>query len=246
MSRRAVSLVCVALLALTLAACGSSKKSSSSSSSGSKTTEKSNTTEAAAGDSSADKAKAEAINLKAEDFPSGWTSKPASTDTSDSTDKELYTCSGLPDPATNTTATVSSPDFSQGTFTNASSEVRFAKSNDVAKKVLDAFKNDKFQTCLKQTFDKQMKDQASGAGGTIGESKIESLPAPSGADGAAFRMTVPISASGFNISFYIDFTVLQKGRAVVTLAAFNGNSPFDSTLKGQLTSKLTSRMASNA
>jgi len=245
MTRRAVSTMCVLLLALTLAACGSSKKSSSSSS---KKSEATTTTAAASasGDSTADKAKGEAINLKAEDFPAGWTSKPASTDTSDKTDKELYTCSGLPDPATNTTATVSSPDFSQGTFTSASSEVRFAKSNDVAKKVLEAFKNDKFQTCLKQTFDKEMTTQASGAGGTVGQSKIESLPAPSGADGAAFRMTVPISASGFNLNFYIDFTVLQKGRAVVTLAAFNGNSPFDSALKGELTAKLVSRMASNA
>ena len=137
MTRRAVSTMCVLLLAFTLAACGSSKKSVSSSSAGDKS-KASTTTEASSssGDSTADKAKAEAINLKTDDFPSGWTSKPATTN-NDSTDKELYTCSGLPDPATNTTATVSSPDFSQGTFTNASSEVRFAKSNDVAKKVLE-------------------------------------------------------------------------------------------------------------
>jgi len=70
MPRRVVSLVCVALLALTLAACGSSKKSSSSSSS-SKKSGASTTTEAASsssGDSAADKAKAEEMAKKVQAF----------------------------------------------------------------------------------------------------------------------------------------------------------------------------------
>src|SRR5438067_1067571 len=115
MSRRVVSLVCVLLMALT--ACGSSKKSSSSSSAGSKKSEATATTEAAAGDSTADKAKAQAINLKAEDLPAGWTSTPSSNDNSDQTDKELSTCAGLSDPKTSTTADEHSPDFAKGQFT---------------------------------------------------------------------------------------------------------------------------------
>jgi hypothetical protein len=233
----------VALLALTLAACGSSKKSSSSSSSGSKTTEKSATTEAASSDSAADKAKAQAINLKAEDFPSGWTSTPSSNDNSDQTDKELYTCAGLSDPKTSTTADEHSPDFAQGQFTMASSEVQFAKSKDTAKSDLDVLKSDKFASCLKTSFDNEMKKQASGAGGTVGESKVEKIAAPSGTDGsAAFRMTVPITAVGQTFTFYIDFTLLLQGRAEVTLVCFNGNAPFDSALKDTLTGKLIQRM----
>lgn len=242
MSRRAVSLVCVALLAVTLAACGSSKKSSSSSSSGSKTTEKSATTEAAA-ESSGDKAKAQAINLKAEDFPAGWTSTPSTNDNSDQTDKELYTCAGLSDPKTSTTADEHSPDFAQGQFTMVSSETQFAKSKDLAKKDLEVLKSDKFAGCLKTAFDNEMKKQASGAGGTVGESKVDKLSAPSGTDGAAaFRMTVPITAVGQTFTFYIDFTLLQQGRAEVTLVCFNGNAPFDSALKDTLTGKLVQRM----
>jgi len=243
MSRRAVSLVCVALLSLTLAACGSSKKSSSSSSSGSKTSEATTTTEAAATDSAADKAKAQAINLKAEDFPDGWTSTPSSNDNSDETDKELYTCAGLSDPKTSTTADEHSPDFSKGQFTMVSSEVQFAKSKDAAKKDLEILKSDKFSGCLKTAFDNEMKKQASGAGGNVGESKVEKTAAPSGTDGsAAFRMTVPITAVGQTFTFYIDFTMLLQGRAEVTLVCFNGNAPFDSALKGTLTGKLVQRM----
>ncbi|MBV8690762.1 MAG: hypothetical protein JO367_13320 [Actinobacteria bacterium] len=248
MTRRAVSLVCVALLALTLAACGSSKKSVSSKSNNTKSTEATTTTEASSsGDSTADKAKAQAINLKDGDLPAGWTSTPAGTDnSSDQTDQELYSCAGITDPKTGTTADESSPDFSKGEFTQVSSEVQFVKSKDQAKKDLEIVKSGKFTDCLKQAFDKQMQKEAGSQGATFGQSKVESLPAPSGVDGAAFRMTIPISAQGFNLNFYIDFTLMLKNRAEVTLAAFNGNAPFDSALKGELTSKLISRMASNA
>jgi hypothetical protein len=230
------SLVVLCAVMIVLVGCGSSKKSSSTSSGS-----------ASSSSSTGDKVKAGDINLKADDFPSDWTSTPSNSATSSATDKNLYSCSGLPDPATNTTAAVSSPDFAKGTFTQASSEVRFAKSKDVANKVLDAFKSDKFQSCLQQTIDAQIKVQASSGGATVGASKIESLAAPSGTDAAAaFRMTTPITAFGQTITFYIDFAVLQKGRAVVTLSVSNGNSPFDSALKGELTAKLISRMASNA
>jgi hypothetical protein len=235
-----MSLACVALLAFTLAACGSSKKASSSSSN---TTAKSATTEAAGGDSAADKAKAQSINLKAEDFPAGWTSTPSTNANNGATDKELYTCAGLSDPTTSTTADEHSPDFAQGQFTMVSSEVQFAKSKDVAKKDFDVLKSDKFAGCLKTSFDNEMKKQASSAGGTIGESKVETIPAPSGTDGAtAFRMTVPITALGQSFTFYIDFTSLQQGRAEVTLVCFNGSVPFDSALKNTLASKLIQRM----
>lgn len=241
MTRRAVSTMCVLFLAFTLAACGSSKKSSSSSSSGN--TSKASTTTEAAGGSAADKAKAQAINLTAADLPADWTSTPASTDNSDQTDKELYTCAGLSDPKTSTTADEKSPDFAKGQFTMASSEAQFAKSKDIAKKDLDVLKSDKFSGCLKTAFDNAMKKQASGAGGTVGESKVESIPAPSGTAGAAaFRMTVPISAQGFSLTFYIDFTLLLQGRAEVTLVCFNANAPFDSALKDTLTGKLIKRM----
>ncbi|MBV9663521.1 MAG: hypothetical protein JOZ37_06110, partial [Actinobacteria bacterium] len=114
-----------------------------------------------------------------------------------------------------------------------------------AKQVIEAFKGAKFSDCLKQSIDKEITNQASGAA-TVGEPKIESLPAPSGADGAAFRMTVPFSAIGLSTTLYVDISVLRKGRAVVTLSTSNGDAPFDSALKGELTSKLISRMASNA
>ncbi len=242
MNRRAVSTMCVLLLALTLAACGSSKKSTSS---GSKATTTSTAAEAAP-DSTADKAKADAINLTAADLP-GYTSTPADKTSSAETDKELYTCAGLSDPATSTTADESSPDFSKGEFTQVSSEAQFAKTAAQAKKDLDAIKAPSFSACLKQAFDKAMTKQASGAGGTIGASTVESQPGPSGTDGsAAFRMTVPITAVGQTFTFYIDFVLMLKKRAEVTLVCFNGNAPFDAALKGELTDKLISRMASNA
>lgn len=232
MPRRALSLVCVAFLAVTLGACGSSKKSSSSGSS-------------AATNSAGDNAKAQNINLKTDDFPSDWTSSPSSKDVNSTSDKELFACSGLPDPATNTTATASSPNFAKGTFTQVSSEVRFAKTEAVAKQVLETFKTNRFPDCLKQSIDKQIKQEASGAG-TVGELKIESLPAPSGADGAAFRISVPFSAMGLSTTLFIDVTQLRKGRALVTLSTSNGDAAFDSGLKGELTAKLISRIASNA
>jgi len=234
-------------LVMVLGACGSSKKTASSSTT-TTAAAKSGTTTTGAAATSGDKAKADAINLVAADFPSGWTSTPAdNSSSSDNSDKQLYACAGLTDRAAEGGVDVSSPDFSKGEFDSAGSEVQFVKSESEAQADLAVVKSDKFPTCLKQTFDQEMTKEAGSAGGTIGASSVTTLPAPSGTDGAAaFRMTVPISAVGQNLTFYIDFVLLLQKRAEVTVSLFSGTTPFDQSLEDTLTGKLVQRMKANA
>jgi len=216
------------LVALTLAACSGGGSNSG------------DTKTASPGN---DKAATVRINLRATDFPEGWTSAPhQGTPDEGATTTQYQQCVGIPDPATRFTADTRSLDFSKGQGTSASSQVRMAKTADDASADLAAFQSAKGPECFKQTIEKLLPGRLP-PGTTVGNLSTRQLEFPPLKDGtAAFRAEFTIAVGGqVTLPVYADSIVFQSGRAEVVLNTTSTGAPFDSKLEEDLAKKMAER-----
>src|SRR3954447_21924759 len=147
----------LAAVALIVGGCGGG----SSKSSDAKTTGTTTTTV----DTSGDAAAAARINLKATNFPAGFTATAADAKTPQDTadENKLLTCLGLPPSDQLHSADVDSDDFHSGENIDISSSVSFGRSVAIAKQELDAIKSDKAAACITDELNQLVARDASGA-----------------------------------------------------------------------------------
>jgi hypothetical protein len=73
---------------------------------------------------------------------------------------------------------------------------------------------------------------------TVSPESFESL----GDRTVAYRVTVPVTTKGVNVSIYIDFIVVQKGRVGITLTALDTLTPVAADASASLLGKVLSRI----
>jgi hypothetical protein len=227
--------LCV-LFVLALAACGGGKSDTSTKDTSAESTAPS-TTASPAGDTDV----AKKLVFVQSDFPPGWTDKPADqTQTPDdkATSKELSDCVGTSGEAQES-ARWKGDDFSMGQ-TQVGSEATVVKDETTYQKDVDAIKGSKLQTCVKDTFNKELTKQLGSAPTSL---DLSTLDVPKHGDlTTALRMKVGATIQGVSLDLYLDVVVMGKHRAETTATFLNLGQPFDSALQKTLVDKLGARV----
>jgi hypothetical protein len=201
----------------------------------------------------ADKAAAQNALLKLSDFPTGWTSKPASNPTANADlDKQLAACVGADVTNQSNPTHVASDDFSDPNGSNtASNSVGLAASADASNAAMDKFSGPKVPGCLAQAMDTAIAQntQSSGTtlpkGVTIGKADAATESFPNVADRTtALRVTVPVQANGLNLKIFADFIAFTKGRSSSVLDLQGQGSPFPADMATSLAQTIAGRLPS--
>ncbi len=237
MARRLLILLLPAVLAL--GACGDDGGGGGGSS------DATTTTEASAG--AADDTKlAEAVVLKLDDFPSGWTEDEATPEDPTGEDDPIDKCFGGEGKELdeNTSAEADSPDFSRGETTSVSSFSAVMKAEKDAESAMDLMRSQTLKDCFNQALEEELKSTAGeNEGFTLGEVTLKNASfAKVGEETSALQFVIPISAPGVEVSFYADVVFFRQDRVIGGLFLGNLDSPFDSAQGEGLAKKMVARM----
>jgi hypothetical protein len=204
----------------------------------------------------ADKANAQAAIWQLTDFPTGWTAKPQTQDSSDKKfDAMLANCLGTSVSFfQGTSARAESPEFDDTNNNSAYEDVDYLPSVSALNNQFAIVKTDKFPTCFSSTFNSFVKYEAAHPSNpsdtlpphvTFGQASVAPMSFPAlGDDSIAYRATLPLTYQGFNIDFYADLIAVQKGRAVASMTFTSVQNGFDTAMEQQLANLALSRMTS--
>jgi hypothetical protein len=190
--------------------------------------------------------------LRQSDLPPGWQGAPhQGSNTSDQTGAQLARCLGVPSLAADNAPTADSDDFSRtdpaaGDET-ISNSISVGASASTEKKAFTAIEGSRAPGCINQVFSAVIKQQVSGSspGVTVGNPTTTNLDVGRYLDRTvAFRMTVPISASGQSITVTLDLAFAQRGRYTAELFFSGTKAPVDGVLERQAIAAVTGRMTS--
>lgn len=116
-----------------------------------------------------------------------------------------------------------SPDFTNEVDEEISVEVSVGD-EDRAKRAFEIAAQPEFRECLAEGMNDEIQanaDQDGPNGVEVGDATLNELSFPSlGDESLAFRMTIPISASGMDFEAVIDFVGVRVGRAQTQLTSF--------------------------
>ena len=181
-------------------------------------------------------AKLDSVLLVAADFPSGWTSAPPDTSSSNqdqAAEDDLNKCLGT----SGREADVASKDgntFSQGQTYQASSSVSLVGDDATYKRDIAALKSDKLTPCLKESFAKHY-TQDMPPGSTVDVTEID---VPQHGDvSVGRRLTLTASGNGQTVKVYVDLLLMGRHRYEVLETFLGYNTPFDTTLEHSLADK---------
>jgi hypothetical protein len=240
-------MVASAFLMVVLASCGKSSSKSNTSSAATTPSPPSpaastTTTTTATADVTADTAKAHQINLQLSDFPAGWTSTPADPQSAqDPAGDATAKCLGAPPPSQADTVDVDSDDFHNGEVADVSSNVGFARTADLARQELAAYKN-LDTSCLTQSIQESVAADAGGS--AVSGISVTPTSAPSGGDGGfGYHVSATISAQGRQVPLSVDFLMIFVGRAGIELTSVSIGSQ---TVPDQLQRSLLAKMVARA
>ena len=197
-------------------------------------------------DAAADRATAQAINLRASDLP-GWSGTPNSTSKSDRTmNAQMARCAGAGDPAVVDVADVSSPAFDQGEV-EVSSDVTMVRSQADGRSDLQALLSPKLQACIQQVAVPYLKTQLP-AGAAISKLDFQRLSPPGGLpDSFAFRLVIVVTAPGQpSVSVTSDQLGVLVGRAEIQLDDTVSGATPDASLEARLIKLLYGRARAQA
>lgn len=194
-------------------------------------------------DPAADRAAAERANLKAADFPSGWSSRPHEMlPGEEEMEKEVAGCLGIPTSSSRATATARSADFSSGLATQASSVITFVSSQEQAKEDAAALGSAKFPSCAQPGFAKQI-EQVAPEGASVNDVRVSEATFPSFGDRTiAHRVTATIQVGEMPVPINIELVRIFKDRAEVYLTFVNPGEPFPPELARSLAGKVIGRL----
>lgn len=190
-----------------------------------------------------DRAAAKAIVLKLRDFPRGWISSKARTDTSDAkADRELGLCIGARDPAEVKVVSVTGPDISNG-GAQVGSDVTFVRTEEDARADLAALSSPKLDGCLKGSLRRALEKDLRKEGARVRSIAIRSIKVPMYGDATlGKRMTITISGSASTVTLFGDLIFILKERAEVGVSFMQVGAPFDARLQRRLLSRIGQRV----
>ena len=178
----------------------------------------------------------------------GWTSKPHEDTDSKKSDEKLAQCLHLPSSKLIAdAANADSADFTSSTGLQVTNSVGVAKTADDVRQALDVMSRSDAADCFSQTFDAAIREQTTTgtapADTTFGKTTVSPESFESLGDRTvAYRVTVPVTTKGVNVSIYIDFIVVQKGRVGITLTALDTLTPMNADASASLLGKVLSRI----
>lgn len=169
---------------------------------------------------------AEAALLTLKDFPAGWEAvAPEDEDDERAGQEKIAECVGVEydDLYDDTNAEATSPDFTNELEEELSVTVSVGD-EDRSERAFEIATRPEFRECLAEGMNDEIKANAeadSSKGVEVGDVSVNELSFPSlGDESLAFRMTIPISASGLDLDAVIDFVGVRVGRAQTHLTSF--------------------------
>ncbi|MDA0180199.1 hypothetical protein OJ997_07830 [Solirubrobacter phytolaccae] len=194
------------------------------------------TPSAASGD---DEQVAEASTLKAEDFPSDWTSEPRDGDDTDSGCKDFEAAKA------DAAARVDADDFSKGQTTFAINTVWIYEDEAGATEAFKSVGTEKTRECFAEALAKQLAGESDGPEvGDVTEQYLE--VGEVGDEVEAGRVTIPLETGGQSIDLALDLVFARAGRGITLLGFLDVQAPFAASLRDELTNKAVDRLAENA
>jgi hypothetical protein len=189
-----------------------------------------------------DQAAAEAMLLTLADFPSGWEETPAdeADDENDELSADTADCLGVdPDELDPDNPKATSPSFSSSDDDEASVEVAFTPSEEAATRALELLADEAAPGCYGEAIQVLIEDNAAQEdlpeGIELGEATFNRLSFASlGDESTAFRVTLPFSAEGLNIDYFLDVVFVRVGRIGITGQFQAVVTPFDEAHAAEL------------
>jgi hypothetical protein len=194
-----------------------------------------------------DDALAEEAVLQLSDFPPGWTEGEAPDEDDSDEDDTFDACPELQAESEEIeefeTAEAESPQFSRGETTFVDSTVTVWEDEDAAERAFALFERDDVTDCLALAAKEGIEEEA-GEALEVGQPVARESSAPDAGDEAiAFQITLPVTAEGTELVFYLDLLAVRGGRAGALLSLVNLGQPFDGALAQQLAETIAERMA---
>lgn len=215
----------VAGLAIAAAALGAGCGSDSDSDTGTQAA----TTAAAAADPAADKRIADASLLTVADLPGGW--KESAKDDPDNDP----TCPAIDAAKAAASARAVTPDFAKGELFLDES-VYVMADEAAAEKAFAAILSDETRTCLGDDLAKQLEKEIKDDTTSVGDIVTEPLDgADAGAESGGFKVIVPITVQGQEVSIAVDAAIVRVGRTLAFLSAGGTGEPVEKALVDELT-----------
>ena len=197
------------------------------------------TTAAATGEdrASADRRLAESIVLRESDLPRDveWTSTPSEEDPEG--EAQLRGCLGLPPESLGVGA--DSPTFSAGDVTRVDSSATLTPGVETVDRDMAILGGPRLVDCLRAQFETQLQDEPAHVGPVAAE-RIE-FPALGDASFAVRMSTVVETEDGEQVPLFVDFIVVFKERAGMTLTLMNAPEPFPTDLAVALAETMVAR-----
>lgn len=194
-------------------------------------------------DPAADRAAAEKANLKAADFPSGWSSRPHEPVPGDENLRpDIARCLGMTPAAEGASAEVRSPDFAQGLAT-VSSLITYVKTEANVQAHADALTSDRFAACAAPEYAEQM-HQTAPEGNTVTDMNVSRRDFPRLGDRTgAHRITATIHVNEqITVPITIDVIHIFKDRAEVELTVVSPGQPFPDDFAPRLAESIVDRL----
>jgi hypothetical protein len=206
----------------------------------------------------ADAQAAEELNLTLRDFPAGWEAMPPDGDEDDDERvwSDLADCMGVEAAEFDQDNPKSeSPSFSNADDEEVTSEVAFTATRDDAIHSIEMMQRDEMPGCYAKEIEALLRDNL------LNPSEGQEVPddlemgkptvnpmsfAQLGDDSLAYRVTLPLSASGIDADLYVDIVVVRVGRVGVTMTFQSVFTPFDPGQAEELLRAVVDRIPANA
>lgn len=222
-----------AAIAILLAGCGDGGDGGGGDATGADGAEQADQSPAEASDAAevdpADQAIAEDALLTLQDFPAGWEAAPSDDDDDREGREEIAACVGVEyeELYGGTTAEASSPDFTSEHDEQVSVAVKVDPDESSMAHAFEIGARPEFRECMAENIAKAVDESLaeSGEDAEIGDISINQMSFGSyGDETLAFRMTIPMTAQGFNIDVITEIAIVRIGRAQVNLTSFGVGS----------------------
>jgi hypothetical protein len=224
------------VLLLGMSGCGGSSGAGTPSTTTTGTTPTTTTTQPR---SAADERIARHAQLKLSDFPAGWEQQDKSPQ------KSQAKCSSVEAAKAAASARQPSPDFANGDTPQVGATVYVFTDVKTATHAFDGISGGNTRICLANEFTKYAKGKGAAKGVKFGTATSGQVAMPPVGDKSALgRLTIPVTdtSSGMNVDLYLDLAFVRVGRGIAILNFLDSVSPFDDTLRNQLTRTLVGRL----
>jgi len=199
-----------------------------------------------------DQSAAEAALPTLDDFPEGWSSKPAD-DESDAGDDALADCLGLTDEERAATIDSEDPKGTSPTFvapdeSEVDVEVTLTASASVASDDIHLLTGDDLPDCFAEALETSLQEGGDMPDGVeFGDVTVEDQAAGDvGDEAASLRVTLPLTADGEQHQAIVDTYLIRVGRAGIQTTFTSLDEPFTAEDAATVNQLVADRLGSSA